>query len=295
LYPATDEDVTPIDIGFRVRDIAGGTMNNSHRIVLCSNGNIYGTWIAIMGNAYGDPFTRDKTAVDVNLHAKPFLFYPLNGGTSGVTWYDADNERFMSTGSSIDASSTQIADKEGDPFLYNQQSTGRTLIYGENTWNTDGGSTNGNSFALMRKASDDSSFIYKFYAVSPFAKRNVYEVQNTATGFKDAKFYAFASTRTLLFYVYNNTLYAYDYNPGNERLVAIPNVEPGEITMLRFDTQIEPKVDALYIATYNASTGGTLKKYKLGTDPNTVELIPVPRAEWSGLMKVANMSWRATE
>src|SRR5699024_10573056 len=100
-----------------------------------------------------------------------------------------------------------------DIFPWNQPA-GRTLVYAENTRNTDGGSTNGNSFAIMKNA-DNTCLIYKFYAngTNP-AKRGAYEVKPMATDFEKADHYAFSSNRSVVFYSVGNKLYAYDYNPG---------------------------------------------------------------------------------
>ena len=67
----------------------------------------------------------------------------------------------------------------------------------------------------------------------------------------------------------------------------------GEITMIKFDLTMEPKADALWIATYNSQDGGTLQKYYVGNNPNMVELNVDPDAVYTGLNKVRNMSWRA--
>ena len=56
---------------------------------------------------------------------------------------------------------------------------------------------------------------------------------------------------------------------------------------------MEPMKDALYIATYSAIEGGSLRKYYVGNNPDKVELKSDPKAVWKGLTKVKNMSWRA--
>jgi hypothetical protein len=216
--------------------------------------------------------------------------YALNSW-NGFVWYDEDNERFMRVGS-FDATSIPLEDQVDATFPWDQKADHRTLVYAENTFNTDGGSANGNSFALMK---DDNNhfFIYKFYVGTNVEKRGQYAVLPIATGFDRAKFYAFSSTRTLLFYVVDRDLYAYDYNPGNEKCIKVPGFGTDEITMLKFDTQIDPGVNPLYIATYNASTQGTLQRYGVGTNPDQIEIFPVANSQWNGLLKVTNMSWRA--
>ena len=51
----------------------------------------------------------------------------------------------------------------------------------------------------------------------------MYEItSNVASDILTADFYAFSSTRSVLFYVKNNVLYAYNYDKGNERVETIP-------------------------------------------------------------------------
>jgi hypothetical protein len=170
---------------------------------------------------------------------------------------------------------------------------GRTLVYGENTRNTDGGATDGNSFAVM-KDNSNNFYIYKFYAngATPL-KRDLYTVSSIATDFDKADFYAFSSRRTVVFYSVGNRLYAYDYNKGFEKAYQFADLSSDEITMLKFDTQIDFATNALYVATYNAGTKGRLRRYMIGTDPNIVTIAPVNRSDWNGLIKIKDMNWRA--
>ena len=165
------------------------------------------------------------------------------------------------------------------------------MIYGENTWNeAKAWVSDGNSFALMGDGTN--AFIYKFY-VNNLEAKNCYRISSSvATDVLSADFYAFSSTRSVLFYVKNNTLYAYNYDIGNERVDMIPLDTTDEITMLKFDLQADGTYNDLYVATYNSATGGTLQKYTLGTDQNTFELKPDERCCWTGLVKVKDMDWR---
>jgi len=167
------------------------------------------------------------------------------------------------------------------------------LLYAENTRNTDAGATNGNSFTLMKDASNQH-FIYKFYAngANP-NKLGFYVIKPIATDFDKADFYAFSSNRTVVFYAVKNRLYAYDYNPGNEKFYAFNEFNGDKITLLKFDTQVDPGTNSLYIATFNAATKGTLRRYIVGNNPNTIALTAVPHADWTGFEKIKNISWRA--
>ena len=78
-----------------------------------------------------------------------------------------------------------------------------------------------------------------------------------------------------------------------DSMTSIPLETTGEITMIKFDLTMEPKADALWIATYNSQDGGTLQKYYVGNNPDVVELNADPDAVYTGLNKIRNMSWRA--
>ena len=64
--------------------------------------------------------------------------------------------------------------------------------------------------------------------------------------------------------------------------------------MLKFDTQIDGGTNALYVATYNANTKGRLRRYIVGSNPNYVDITPVDRSDWDGLIKIKDMNWRET-
>jgi hypothetical protein len=294
-YMATpvSEALNPIEIVPRIKDKAGNSGGNSYRVVVCSNGWIFMTYLLLNGgDYYTEPINREESNYNLILKAKPYIFYGLNTWNNFV-WYDQTNERFMRVASSIATTSVVIPDAPGEIFPWNQSGTGRTLVYGENTLNTDGGATGGISFAIMKDGAGNA-FIYKFYASTGVEKRGFYQVKSIAPGFANAKFYAFSSKRTVVFYVYNNTLYAYDYNTGNEKIYTLLS-GGDEITMLKADTQMEPSTNPIYIATYNATTGGTLQKYSVGTNPDVVTITADPKAKWSGLVKLKNMSWRAAK
>ncbi len=144
------------------------------------------------------------------------------------------------------------------------------------------------------KDADNTHHIYKFYAngTNP-AKRNYYMVKPIATDFAKADHYAFSSKRTVVFYSVGNKLYAYDYNPGNERSYTISNIGNDVVTMIKFDTQIDHLTNSLYVATYNSASKGTLRRFMVGSDPNTVELLLQGNSTWSGLVKIKDINWRA--
>lgn len=294
LSQSYDSDFVPVDIIPRIKDKAGNVASTYDRAVVCSNGSVFvGSSFMLGGDYYMDPVNCESSNPNVWLKAKPYLLYSLNK-YNGIVWYDETNERFMRVASSYATSSSAMVDVAGDPFDWDQRKTGRTMVYGENTFNTDGGSTDGNSFALLKDGVGEF-YIYKFYVSSSVAKRDSYTVvRSVATDFDKADFYAFSSRRTVIFYTVGSRLYAYDYNKGNEKCYLLEDFGEDQITMLKCDTQIEPSANPIYLATYNDTDGGSLRKYDQGMDPNKVEVNPVSNAYWTGLIKIKKMSWRAS-
>lgn len=256
-----DTEFVPVDIIPRVKDKAGKNGGSSYyRTVVCNNGYIFNASTLLMGgDYYNNPVNCLTSDQNTYYKAFPYLFYTLNSYSGGFLWFDVENRRFLTVKNSI-AVSDLLEDQAGDPFPWNQGTTGRTLVYGENT--LDVGSSNGNSFAILKDPAE-------------------------------AYFYAFSSRRTVVYYAVGATLHAYDYNKGNERHYTFDMGDP--ITMLYCDTAIEPNANPLYVATYNATTGGKLQKYIQGVNPDKVELEADEKSCWEGLMKIKKMSWRAVE
>lgn len=256
-----DTEFVPVDIIPRVKDKAGKNGGSSYcRTVVCNNGYIFNASTLLMGgDYYNNPVNCLTSDQNTYYKAFPYLFYTLNSYSGGFLWFDVENRRFLTVKNSI-AVSDLLEDQAGDPFPWNQGTTGRTLVYGENT--LDVGSSNGNSFAILKDPAG-------------------------------ADFYAFSSRRTVVYYAVGATLHAYDYNKGNERHYTFDMGDP--ITMLYCDTAIEPNANPLYVATYNATTGGKLQKYIQGVNPDKVELEADEKSCWEGLMKIKKMSWRAVE
>ena len=256
-----DTEFVPVDIIPRVKDKSGKNGGASYcRTVVCNNGYIFNASTLLMGgDYYNNPVNCLTSDQNTYYKAFPYLFYTLNSYSGGFLWFDVENRRFLTVKNSI-AVSDLLEDQAGDPFPWNQGTTGRTLVYGENT--LDVGSSNGNSFAILKDPAG-------------------------------AYFYAFSSRRTVVYYAVGATLHAYDYNKGNERHYTFDMGDP--ITMLYCDTAIEPNANPLYVATYNATTGGKLQKYIQGVNPDKVELEADEKSCWEGLMKIKKMGWRAVE
>lgn len=283
----------PSIVAPQILNAAGSIGNNYSRAVLTSTGNIYANSLFGAPDFYANPINRHKSDFNSLITAAPYLFYSI-ANMNSLLWYDSLKDRFMNfTSLGFNLTSDILTDGENDPFPWDQSASGRKLIYGENTRNTDGGSTLGNSFAVMKDA-QNNCFVYKFYANGGTpSKRNIYNIKPMATDFHKADHYTFSSHRTVVFYSVGNKLYAYDYNPGNEKLYEFPAIGTDQITLLKCDTQIDHVTNSLYVATYNSTTKGTLRRFNVGNDPNTVDIQPVKNAKWDGLVKVKTMNWRA--
>jgi len=273
-------------------NVSGAVGSNFSRAVLTSNGYIFANSLFGSPDLYGNPINRASSDFNTLLPAAPFLLYS-KGSINAVMWYDTKNNRFMNNSPlGLNLTSDILKDNAGEPFPWDQGATGRRLIYAENTRNSDGGSPNGNSFALM-KDPNNTFFIYKFYVdgANP-AKRGAYSVLPLAIDFEKADFYAFSSKSPIIFYAVGSRLYAYDYNPGNEKFYQFPSIGTDPITLLKFDTQIDINSNSLYIGTYHPSKKGILRKFAVGTDPNTVTIQAVDNSHWEGLIKITSMNWR---
>ena len=275
----------------------GATAYDYYRGYITNKGNVYYTAPLFMGDFYDYPHNCTIKFTDpaaVFYKAAPYAMHFIKSSLSGLIWYDRDNDRFLSDTSPVGDKSTILTDKDGDPFPWNNRQINRTLLYGENTFNTDGGSTNGNSYAVMKSNINGNGYIYKFYAKSTPEKRNCYEVLNSvAPDFTKANQYAFSSLRTVVLYTYSGKLYAYNFNPGYERNFDLSAyVGEDEVTMVMFDTQSQPTKDYLYIATFNSKTGGRIRKFAIGSNLNSIELVAMPEFDYGGLCKIKHMSWR---
>ncbi len=278
----------------------GKTAYDYYRGYITDKGNFYYTAPIFMGDFYDYPLNCTTKFTDPAaefFRSSPYAMHFLRNSLGGVVWYDLDNDRFISCTSPVGDKSTALTDKPTDPFPWNNQSFKRKLVYAENTFNTDGGSTNGNSFAILKSTVNDNGYIYKFYAKTIPVKLGAYEVQSTlAPNFTKASLYAISSLKTVILYVYEGKLYAYNYNPGYEQNIDLASfIGDDQVTMVMFDTQSQPLLDYIYVATFNSTTGGRIRKFAFGSNLNTVELIPQTYFDFNGLCKVKYMSWRATK
>lgn len=284
----------PIVLAPQIRASDGALGTDYMRAMLCSDGSIFTSYLLLNGgDFYTNAMNRLSSQPEKFLKAAPYLLYSI-GNMNSLTWYDTENKRFLNISNiGLSTASELLPDAEADPFPWDQAEVGRDLVYAENTRNTDGGSVNGNSFAILKDKAN-AHYIYEFYGYSAKpAKRAMFKVLPIATDFDKADYYAFSSKRTVIVYAVGHNLYSYDYNPGHEKFYAYPELSGDEITMLKFDTQMDYLDNSLYIATYNDNTKGRLRRFQLGSNPNTVQLQAVDHADWQGLIKIRNMNWRS--
>ena len=100
----------------------------------------------------------------------------------------------------------------------------------------------------------------------------------------------------MVLYTFEGKLYAYNYNPGYEQNFDLTSyIGNDPVTMVMFDTQSQPTKDYIYVATFNSTTGGRIRKFAIGSNLNAVELVAQPAFDYNGLCKVKHMSWRGTK
>lgn len=282
--------IFPVEIAPRINRIAGNAVSSLNRVVITNTGDVfYADLGSSGGDYYGNPTNRLAGINTPTFECFPFIFN-APGLWSQYTVFDKENGRFVYA-SATALNVNLLSDRITDPFPWNQAEVNRTLKYGENTRNTDGGSSQGNSFALMENKDNKGLFIYKFYAYTIPQKRNFYTISSTHSAeINKSPYFAFASTRTALYFVQGSRLYAYDYAIGSEKIVLVKDFGD-EITMIHSDIQTGSYVD-LYVATYNQTTKGTLHKMVLQNNTNTIEMKEDESLKWTGLSKVKNMSWK---
>ncbi len=290
--PIDIQQEIPVAMAPQIIKSDGTVSDEFNRAIVSQTGNIYTTTTLLGPGAFYNPVNRLASDFDRLLSAAPFLMYPL-GNMSSMMWYNLDEHRFMAlSGFVLIDHSSYPADAASDVFSWDLGSEGKELKYAENTFNRDGGFVNGNTLAVVGKGLQQR-YIYKFHARgnNPIKLAN-YPVKEIAFNFHQAEQYAFSSNRTVVFYTVNRRLYAYDYNPGNEKLYQLDPLPGQDITMIKFDTQQNPAENSIYIAGYSSGEG-TLQRFKLDSNPNHVALQAVPGAMWRKLLKIKSINWKA--
>ncbi|WP_316799741.1 PKD-like family lipoprotein [Pedobacter frigidisoli] len=280
LFPAT------ID-GKQLSSDRGALMNNGYFI---KNDNV----TVSTPEFYSDAL---NTIAGVPVVIAPYIAYTLSNGLSGSIFYDRTNKQFISNASFSYVSSVVTTAQLAAPlgFPWNQSVTNRDLVYMENTMDKAGStstlaSTIGNTYALM-KDPQSNLFIYKFYPRTRVQLGYFPLTKNFAPGLDAADKYAFYSNRSIMFYTVGNKLFGYDFSVGFEKAKLIKDFGSDQITMLKFDVQNSSTgFNDLYVATYNATSGGTLRRFSVENNPNDVNASETK--SWSGLVKIMSIDWR---
>lgn len=277
---ALPEELNPVYLYTKSNYPTGGAF--STRIVICDDGSVFKTGLSTE-EAYPNPLNRLSTTPDETFRAYPCVYGNMSNFFGGAGLYDMEHNQFVCF-RITDLTCSPLSDKATDVFPW-KQPEGRVMIYSENT-------PGKASLALMKDEGTGDFHIYNFSMMGIFnSKYGYYAVDKSlATDMDKADMFAFSSSRTLLFYAVGKTLYAYDYNPGNERLYTMSLED--DITMVKFDYNSSWNYNGLYVATYNESEGGILQRYELGGNPNILDLNADPKCRWSGLVKIVNMDWR---
>lgn len=285
-------DIYPVALAPMVVSSGGSSPGTYSRVVITNTGDLFAASL-MSGDFYSNPINRISAKPMELLKLSPYLMH------APVTWnrylvFDEGNNRFLyGTGSSVPSTMLTLLYDSGGPFPWNQGTTGRKLVYAENTRNYEDGGTAGNTFALLKDPANESH-VYKFYSNGSFSpiKLAYYKIKPLAVDFEKSEIYAFSSVRKILYYAVGSKLYGYDYNPGFEKNYLIKDFGE-EITMLNSDIQTS-NGSRLYVATYSADNKGTIRKYVSGDDLNNLEMTQDESVLWTGLIKVKSMNWRSS-
>ena len=178
-------------------------------------------------------------------------------------------------------------DYASDPFTWSQKGTGRTMVWGANTLHS-----SYYSVALM-KDNEGKYFLYKFNpGPYSFTKVGSYPIDLTvAPHFAEASHYmasANGAGGSLLMYTYGSTLYLYNY-----AYKTCAEIDLGaEITCLEPDFVSAQSRTSFFVATYDENEKGTVAKYDVGTNPNTLEIIERPGEVWKTNLRVKDIEWK---
>lgn len=244
----------------------------------------------ISGEAFGNPVNRyDATST---AFFKPYKMAFHVGGTTSVRavmLYDMDADCFSIIYAYSWGSGTycrKLTDNASDLFPWNQ--TDRTIVYGEN-------SPYNYSYALMKDLKhSDQYYIYMMYIASYTApsKYGCFPLNvSNAPGLDEATNYAFFSQQSVMLYSVGSKLYGINY--GSEKNKAILLKDFGsEITHLAFEFVSRGSYTDFAVCTYDDANKGTIYKYEINNNPNTIEIRPLENCEWKTDLKVKKLEYR---
>lgn len=220
----------------------------------------------------------------------PCMFYDIKAYSTAGLFYDITNEQFVTHGSSLAYSSycKTLQDGNNDPFPWNQKQLGRTLLYGENLFDT-----YRSSRAIMIDK-DENLTIYGFQAsMTPTKLLSVDIDPEIAKGIsKDSKF-AFYSNNFILLYTVGSQLWGYNYNPSVNRAVMLKDYGK-PITYLACEYISGQNANHFIIATYDeAANEAVISKFEMNPDANSIEMAERERDVWKTDMKVVKAEFKS--
>ena len=253
-----------------------------------------------------EPFNRYSQTSEEFFRFYPYIFYNhrknqigySGTSTSPVILYDLDNECFAYLAGPY--AMTYMNAFQNNPshgVWLNCKPYNRTIVYGENDYSI------GNSYcnAIMKESvpgKDEKYLLYRF--VPEFSifggtctvktgTGSTYELDlSIMTDFLKAEHYYFAGAYSLIYYSVGNTLYAYDY--VNRKLAS--KQFNGKITYLEAEVSSNLTTNKwFWVATFDGNKGH-LYKMVTSVDPNKIEFIDLPGANWEVNMEVKSVLWK---
>lgn len=244
----------------------------------------------ITGESFGNPINR-YDATSVNLF-KPYKMAFYQGESSylrAIMLYDMDDNCFCVIPSSMWTSQKnckKLTDKAGDLFPWNQ--TDRTIVYGENT-------SYYYSYALMKDLKQSGQYyIYMMYIASYISpsKYGCFPLNvSNVSGLDEATNFAFFSQQSMMLYSVGSKLYGINYGSESNKAVLLKDFG-SEITHLAFDYISRGSYTDFVVCTYDNTNKGTIYKYEINNNPNTIEIRPLENCEWKTDLKVKKLEYR---
>lgn len=286
--------------------MANTKRNHSSRGVVTDHA-VYMTTIALVDGSevYVSPINHYSTSSKEYFKPYPMAFVLLGTrylGNLYPLFYDMDEECFVRPAGLYGGYNTycvKLTDYAGDKFPWNQKEKNRTIVYGENLFNSPS-DYQCDCAALMKdkEGKDVNYYIYRFRpgAKTPFntiaepTKVNGYTIDKTvAVDFDKATHYAFLSGGYVLLYSVGSTLYAYNYSYNTLTSMEVD----ADISCVHTDIIYGGKY--FWLATYDeGSQKGELKMVMCGGN-QTPELVHDENDVWPLTMKVLDVEWKYGE
>ena len=239
------------------------------------------------------PCNRKSNTATELFNFYPYVFYGAPNRNSSLNIfviYNTDENCFMKTVWNLTKAthSVEIAtDKTTDPFPWRQGDTGRTIVWGGNSFDS-----SGHSYALM-KDNEGKYYLYKFIAGGSygyqFTKVGCYEIDlSVASNFANASNYMIASTGSILLYACGTKLCMYNFVHKMYKEYDMG----ADITCLKHDFVPKASRTEFFIATYSETEKGVVRKVDIGTNPNVLEIIERPNEIWNTDLRVKDIEFK---